>query len=304
MLKPIKDSEILKRYTRSSADPPTGSNKQPAGSISVFPNAPLDLPTETFETAMNRRDKNRKTLIQWIQKHLKVDIDYGRIHVVEQCRYARAGVPYLCSDLSHWSMPMLYKAGAERVIGVLGLHANFPNIRDYELACIHKQTISTVILSCELLTSNDTVVAHGTGARNIKQDGFNLNKTIKMACKSALCDAVIRVSGLSGIFIKTHRHTLTKMGDCNKKDVPGMGACNGDNLTATRVCNRHTNQHESIQPKLITQRQKDLILKLAGRFGLTIEALNNRCKDTFGSTLKDLERHHASRFIGELNRQF
>ena len=304
MLKPIKDSEILKRYTRSNADPPNDSNKQPAGAITVFPNAPLDFPSKTFENDMDRRDKNRKILIQWIQKNLKVDIDWGRVHVVDQCRYARIGVTHLCSDFSHWSMPMLFKSGAERIIGVLGLHARFPNLKQYELACVHHQRISMIVLKCELMTSNGTVVAEGTGARHIKQDAWNLNTSVKMTCKSALVDAVIRVAGLTGVFIKTHRHTLTKLGDCNKKNVPSMGACNDDNLSYRGVCNKHTDQPKSTQTKLITQPQKDFILKLTGRLGLTIEGLDKRCKGSFNSTLDGLERHHASRLISDLNGQF
>lgn len=78
-----------------------------------------------------------------------------------------------------------------------------------------------------------------------------------------------------------------------------MGACHGDNLISTRVCNKHQNP---IDIQYITKPQKGLILKLAGRFGITIETLDKRCKDTFGSALKDLERHHASTLIKYLAR--
>lgn len=303
MLKPIKDSEILKRYTRKGADPPNELTNNPEGAISVFPNAPLDFPSKTFENAMDRRDKNRKMLIRWIQKNLKPDIDYGRVHVVEQCHYARTGVPHLCSKFSHWSMPMLFKSGAERIIGVLGISARFPSLKQYELACVHHQEISMIVLKCELIASNGAVVAEGTGARHIKQDGWNVNISVKMACKSALVDAVLRVAGLSGIFIKTHRHTLTKMGDCNKKDIPERGACNDDNLTYLGNCNRHHNQNKSTQTQFVTQRQKDFIMELAGRLGLTIEALDKRCLDSFNSPLDELQRHHASRLIQQLDGQ-
>lgn len=269
MLTLIKDTEVLKRYARSSSDPPNNPSNKRGGTVSAFPYVPLDLPTETFKKSMDKRDKNRKILIQWIQKNLKPEIDYGRIHIIEQCPYAMAGTPNLCPDISHWSMPMLYKAGAERIICALGLHADFPNIRDYELACIHKQEITTVVLSCNLLTSNNTVVATGTGARHIKQYNWNLNTTIKMAVKSALCDAVIRVGGLAGIFAKTHRHTLTKLGYCKRDNIPGIGVWNKHNFTRMSVC-------YSTPEKPITQKQKHLIQTIAGRKGFTTESLGNK----------------------------
>lgn len=301
MLKPIKETEILKRYSHPPGDP-QGDNKQsPSGSILAFPSNPMEMPEATFESSLKRRETNHKRLIQWIQQNLHPDVHYGRQHVFEQCPYARAGVPHQCRDFSHMSMITLWKAGAEKILGVLGLSVHFPNLQEYVLCCVHKQEITQVLLKCELKTLNGKIVAEGTGARHIKQDDWNLNKAIKMAQKSAVIDATIRCCGLSGVFIKTHRHTLTKLGVCHKNSIPGMSDCNGDNLTGTRICNKPQNP---IDIQYITEPQKGLILKLAGRFGITIETLDKRCKDTFGSALKDLERHHASKLISELNGQF
>jgi hypothetical protein len=166
------------------------------------------------------------------------------------------------------------------------------------MACVHRQEIQTIILKCVLISQTGTVIGEGAGGRNIRQDNWNLNTSIKMCVKSALVDAVIRIAGLSGVFIKTHRHTLTKLGACHKNNLPDMGVCHGDNLTGTRVCNK---QQNPIDTQYITEPQKDLILKLAGRFGITIDALDKRCKDIFGSALKDLERHYASKLISALN---
>ena len=303
-MKHVSETAILKRYSQPPGDPPDNTKQETSGSISVFPSSPLDMPPETFKNALKRREENHQVLIQWIKKNLKPDIDYGRSHIEENCKYARAGVSHLCSDFTHMSMITLWKSGAEKILRLLGLSVHFPNVHQYELGAVHRQEIQTVILKCELRTSNGTVVAEGTGARHVNQDGWNLNKSIKMTSKSAMVDATIRVAGLSGIFIKTHRNTLTKLGACNADNRPGTGACNADNRPGTGACNGHNNQQKLTQPQLITQPQKDLILKLAGRLGLTIEALDKRCKDTFGGVLKGLERHCASRLISQLNGQF
>ncbi len=288
MLKPISESTILKRYSQPPGGPPSDS-PDPPGSIAVFPQSPLDLPPETFENALKRREENHRRLIQWVKKNLHPDVDYGRIHVVEQCQYVRAGVPHQCRDLSHMSMLTLFKAGAEKILGVMGLTAHFTNLNQYEMACVHKQEINQVVLKCELKTNNGTVVAEGSGARHIKQDGWNLNTSIKMAQKSAIIDATIRVSGLSSVFIKTHRHTV-------RNNLPYNSGC-PDNLPGGASCHHSTNT----APKPITQKQKDLIFKIGGHKGLTTESLDSLIQDLFNKSMENLDRVEASRFIQHIN---
>jgi len=294
MLKPLKESKILKRYTQPPGDPPDDDNSSPSGSITAFPSSPLDLPSKIFESALKRRDANQQVLIQWIKKNLHPDVDYGRIHVVERCRYARAGVPHQCRDFSHMSMLTLWKSGSEKILGVLGLSVHFPNLHQYELSAVHRVEIHQVMLKCELKTLNGKVVGEGAGARHLKQDDWNLNKAIKLCMKSAVIDATIRVAGLTGIFIKTHRHTLTKLGVCHKNSIPGMSDCNGDGLPGRSVCN-------SQPEKSITDKQKHLIQTIAGRKGLTIESLKKQVHSLFNKDLDDLDRVEASRFIQHFN---
>ena len=84
-----------------------------------------------------------------------------------------------------------------------------------------------MILKCELKTLNGKVVGEGSGARQLRQDSGNINASIKMAAKSAMIDATIRVAGLTGIFVKTHRHTarnnLPDTSDCHVNDLPSVG---------------------------------------------------------------------------------
>jgi hypothetical protein len=291
----LSESDTLKRFFRPPENPPA-PDKEPSGSISIFPVTPLDLPAETFTNALNRREQNRKTLLKWIQDNLLVDIHYGRLHLDQRCPYARAGIPFRCSNFSHWSRPMLFKGGAELIINVLGLVVCYPNLYQYELACVHKQEITRVILNCELKTNNGTVVAQGNAARHIRDEGWNLNKAVKMAAKSAMIDATIQVSGLSGVFVKTHRHTLTKVTDCYQNDPTNRSECNFNNLP--RVSNSNSIFPED---KPITPKQKDLIQRLAGQRGLTAEGLDKAVHRLFNKGLDRLDRVEASRFIQHLN---
>lgn len=292
MLKPIKDSDILKRYSSLPGSPTNDDNSSLSGSITAFPSSPLDLPSKTFESALKRREKNQQALIYWIRKNLQPDVDYGRIHVVEQCQYARSGVPHQCRDFSHMSMLSLWKAGAEKILNVLGLSVHFPNLHQYELSAVHRVEIHQVVLKCELKTLNGKVVAEGSGARHIKQDDWNLNKAIKLCMKSAVIDATIRVAGLTGLFIKTHQHTARN----NLSAIVNRP----DNLPPPGVRFNSTS-HATPGEKSITDKQKHLIKTISGHKGLTTEGIEKEAKSQFNKVLTDLNRVEAHQFIRHLN---
>ncbi|ABA56556.1 hypothetical protein Noc_A0043 (plasmid) [Nitrosococcus oceani ATCC 19707] len=129
-------------------------------------------------------------------------VDYGRIHSVgkNKCQYAAQGKAGECPNSKHWSKPSLLKPGAEKICGMLGVTVRFPTLPDYEQAAISGAGIKQVILRCEIKNTSGLVMADGVGARNASKDGDDLNKTLKMAEKSAMIDAVLRMAGLSEVF--------------------------------------------------------------------------------------------------------
>lgn len=113
---------------------------------------------------------------------------------------AREGRAQQCDNPRHWSKPSLWKPGAEKICGMLRLIPRSPIIREYENAALTGVDIKVVLLKCELHTNNGFVAAEGTGARALRQDNGDINKSLKMAEKSAHTDATLRVAGLSEIF--------------------------------------------------------------------------------------------------------
>jgi len=111
-----------------------------------------------------------------------------------------------------------------------------------------------------------------------------------------MIDATIQVSGLSGVFIKTHQHVLTKVTDRHQNDPTNRSDCNRDNLTKMSNCSSTLPEDKPITPK-----QKDLIQRLAGRRGLTTEGLNQTVQRLFDKDLDSLDRVEASKFINHLN---
>ena len=69
-----------------------------------------------------------------------------------------------------------------------------------------------IILKCELHTGNGFVAAEGTGARRVDQDRGDINKSLKMAVKSAHIDATLRVAGLSELFTQDIEDMLAGQG--------------------------------------------------------------------------------------------
>lgn len=157
----------------------------------------FDVRPQSFKAGLERRKKNREALIEWISSALVEGTDWGRIHVVkrDQCPDGR-----YCQNPYHFSKPSLWKAGAEKIAGMLGLRVTWPTLVDYERLLLEGKEITQIILRCELLSSAGVVIAEGIGARNLRADGGDLNKALKMAKKSGFIDAVLNVGGLSEVF--------------------------------------------------------------------------------------------------------
>jgi hypothetical protein len=101
---------------------------------------------------------------------------------------------------------------------MMGLIPRFPNLAEYEKTTLRGEDIKVIILKCELHTGNGFVAAEGTGARRIDQDRGDINKSLKMAIKSAHIDAALRVAGLSELFTQDIEDMLADK--AGKGDVP------------------------------------------------------------------------------------
>lgn len=155
----------------------------PNTELTPFVSSPLDLPTAHFQAGLQRRQDNRHALIQWIRAALVDGIDYGSIPT-------KRGP----------SKPSLWKPGAEKITGMLGVMVSYPSLKETEQALLNGLTLEQLLVRCELKDATGRVLAEGVGARSLKQDFGDLNKCLKMAEKSAHIDAVLRLAGLSEVF--------------------------------------------------------------------------------------------------------
>jgi hypothetical protein len=172
---------------------------QPANeeNLPVISANPLDLPAAAFQEGLDRRRTNRAALMAWIRDALVDGSDFGKIHVVSRSK-CQAGKD--CKNPTHFSKPSLFKPGAEKICGMLGVTVRYPTLQDYEKAALTGANLSQIIIRCEIVDASGRVVADGVGARIIAQDNGDINKALKMAEKSAHIDATLRMAGLSEVF--------------------------------------------------------------------------------------------------------
>lgn len=158
---------------------------------------PMDLPPEEFKQGLERRGTNRAILMKWIKDSLVENVDYGRIHVVkkDKCPYGKN-----CNNPDHFSKPSLFKPGAEKISGKMGVSPEWPALESYEKMALKGMQIQTIILRCYILDQNGSILGEGVGARNVAQDYGNLNNSLKMAKKSSFIDATLTMGGLSEVF--------------------------------------------------------------------------------------------------------
>ena len=158
--------------------------------------AALDIKPSLFKAGLERSKKNRDTLIDWVREALVEGTDFGRLHIAKRdvCDKGK-----WCENDYHFSKPSLWKAGAEKISGMLGLRVSWPTLRAYEDRIIRGEDITQVLIRCELLNAEGVIVAEGIGGRSCGEYD-DLNKVLKMAKKSGQIDAVLNVGGLSEVF--------------------------------------------------------------------------------------------------------
>jgi hypothetical protein len=145
----------------------------------------------------------RDLFIRWLFDHLVAGIDYMLIHRKVGPRGQKTDCPERADAGSSscktcGGKATLCKPGSEKMCGLLQLRPRFR--RDVESWEMLGGEPGLVTLVCELTTATGTIVAEGRGARHRDQDFGDVNKTLKMAQKSAQTDAVLRCAGLSEIF--------------------------------------------------------------------------------------------------------
>jgi len=220
---------------------------------------PLDLPQEVFSAGLSRRKSNRAELMNWVREALVEGVDYGRIHIMKKDKCSKGKY---CTNPHHFSKPSLFKPGAEKICGMLGVTSSFPSLSEYEQAVLGGVSLQQIIIRCEITDASGKVVADGVGGRNIKQDYGDINKALKMAEKSAHIDATLRMAGLSEVFTQDIEDMI------NVENTPKPPNTQGNPLQGQKDRTDQTASTETQPAKAINEREHLLLESLIENFGL------------------------------------
>jgi hypothetical protein len=296
---PINNTEVLL---------PTESNQEDAVAVpGIVARYPMDMPAERFAEALIRREDNRNALLRWIKSNLHAGTDFGQIHVFgkDKCQFAKEGRTHECNNPRHWSKPSLWKPGAEKICGMLGIVPSFPSLNEYEKAAMHGEDIKVIIIKCKLLTGIGFVAGEGTGARRIIQDDGDINKSIKMAEKSAHIDATLRIAGLSELFTQDIEDMNNTVRDSISPDTNRQNATtsqhqqSSDQPQPERETNNSGNSQGSGNGR-ITAKQYKYIIDLTEKAGESEQELNAHCIEAYGSEVSYISCADASSLIAWL----
>lgn len=127
-------------------------------------------------TMLDEETKRQKVLDKFIQENLKLNTDYGVIPGTQK--------------------PTLYKAGAEKVIGLFNIRAAFEKDTD-TLEMLKLE--GAVAYKCSLINrQNGEIVGEGRGVATPKEkSSWTPNTQVKICEKRAMVDAVLQTFGLS-----------------------------------------------------------------------------------------------------------
>jgi hypothetical protein len=150
------------------------------------------LTAEALTASLAAWSEHRAILARFIRQHLVEGTDYGKLHIKKDCKQ------YKCTNPSHLSKDTLFKSGGEKFCGLLRLRPTFRKDEDtWEML---GRPPGVICLVCQLLTPRGEVLGEGRGIRDVKKDGDDYNKAVKMTEKSACLDAILRTGGLSDVF--------------------------------------------------------------------------------------------------------
>lgn len=207
----MKDGETLEQYDERMSREAERSWNQKNGrpratsqeivvrdAIQQLPTAhPLEVHPDDFKRSLVLRSENRGVLVTWLREALVVGVDYGRIHFVKKTVCSLGNT---CKNPSHFTKDILFKPGAQKICGMLGVTPTYPTLARYEEAALAGIQVHAIILRCQIVSLDGRVVSEGVGARQCHHDNGDLNKALKMASKSALLEATLGMGGLSEIF--------------------------------------------------------------------------------------------------------
>lgn len=153
------------------------------------------ISTAALQQALEVQTEQRKLIQQFIRDNLVVDIDYGKIHVVKNCR-AEDKQRGSCTTDYHYSKSVLFKPGQEKIFSLFGITDEL--VKDTEAYEMLAGVPGLVAYKC-IMHRGPKRIGEGRGAATLSGTQNDPNSTIKKAEKRARMDACLSL-GFSAYF--------------------------------------------------------------------------------------------------------
>ncbi len=247
----------------------------------VMPNAliqPLSDSIQSFKEGVDALLAKRSYFISKVLPHLQQDFDFYEIK----------------------GRKSLGKSGAEKLASIFNLTATFQ--RDDDTMDSFSSIKDAIAYVCTLYRDGK-ITGQGRGAAVLSKNQGDINKTLKMAQKSAYIDAVIRSTGLSDIFTQDLE---TAFGAEEMRPISALNLIEGLNaqvkaegrlekpLEAEKEAFM-TAQSEDFGFDPATDKQKNYLNRLISQKYFEPEEMEERFR-----TIEGLSKHEASQLIDEL----
>lgn len=225
------------------------------------------LTVSDLKARIEEETQQRRLITEFISKHMKEGVDYGKIKV--KTRDGREVE----------SKPSLFKPGSEKFCSLFHLRPVFS--RDDETWEMAGKPAGLFAYKCQLVAPNGSVVGEGRGAARVTEKaGWTENNAIKIAEKRAQIDAVLRSGGLSDFFTQ------------DLEDMP-------------EIIEGELGEVEKPKPQAVdngekmTEKQKSYLDSQMKRLGITEENL----KEKFPiESIDELTKREASALLNDLSR--
>ncbi len=212
----------------------------------------FSMPVEEFKKVLDTCETNRNEFLSRVVSKFKEKTHYITIR----------------------DKKSLCKPGAEEI-------ANWFNVtyaeikRDDETREMFANPEGVLFYKCIFYRGN-TPISEGRGARDIKTEGLDYNKCIKMAQKSAYIDAAMRLGGISFDFTQDmHTDDEEKQPSEQAEEVPEptseanrvriMDSISERNLSAEEFA-KHIKKEMGLDPKFLSDEEAERVLKETDTF--------------------------------------
>lgn len=228
------------------------------------------MTNQQLKRAAEKETNRRQIIAEFVQSHLKKDVDYGVIESTSS------------SGKTFKSKPTLFKPGQEKIFSLFGLTSEL--VKDEETISMLSEERGLVAYKCNVY-KNGVKIAEGRGAAKVGDNKRDANATIKIAEKRARMDACLSL-GFSEHFTQ----------DLDDPDYRN----NGSPQQAGPASDKQKDFIRSLLEQKGIKDRKQQLYTIARTLGIEVTEVGNLNRDQASDMIEKLQNNeHTQVRVGE-----